>query len=198
MLPPYQSLLFCCRDDQEENSIILGASGSSIFSFSSLDGSFLSEWSSATPKESAVVSNAEAPVKETEEVLNVDHIRKRRKLSTPADGSSSESPEIVVDNGKQRPSQVSSGNDTAPIVLKIISTSNGEHVIAITGEDKCVRVLKVQAKGRLETLSERYKQSYLSLRLSSVLMCTQAHAQKTMRNDLDLGRVYYPLCRQVW
>ena len=165
MLPPYQSLLFCCRDNQEENSVILGASGSSIFSFSALDGSFLSEWSSANPGIPTVICNAEVSVRETGEAFKNDHTRKRRKLSTPGDGSGSESPEIVVYNGKQRPSQIGSVNDAAPFVLKIISTSSGEHVIAVTGEDKCVRVLKVQANGRLETLSERYKQSYLSLRL---------------------------------
>ena len=155
MLPPYQSLLFCCRDHREENGIILGASGSSIFSFSALDGSFLSKWSSVAPKKSAIIPHGEASVKETKEISNIDRGPKRRKYSTSADGSGSASPEIVVDSGEQKPSQASSGNDTAPFVLRIIGTSDGDHVVAITGEDKCVRVLKLQADGRLETLSER-------------------------------------------
>ena len=179
MLPPYQSLLFCRRGHQEENNIILCASGSSIFSFSALDGSFLSEWSSAIQKVPAVTTPREASVNRSEEFLNTDDGRKRRKLSTQPNGSDSESPEIVVNSGKQKPSEISSGNDTAPFILRIIGTSDGEHVIAITAEDKSVRVLNLQANGRLETLSERYEQKQSTANITADVLtgtCQKDHA----------------------
>ncbi|KAG8527047.1 uncharacterized protein KY384_008476 [Bacidia gigantensis] len=58
------------------------------------------------------------------------------------------SAEILIE--KPEPSQAPN-----PPILRLASTSDGAYVIAITGEDKCIRVLKLAENGTLELFSER-------------------------------------------
>lgn len=86
-----------------------------------------------------------------------DSIRspKRQRLSPAREESGSSSAEIVVagdcDNGESTSSQ----QLTNPPIIKLAGTSAGQHVIAVTGEDKCIRVFALAVNGTLTQLSER-------------------------------------------
>ena len=80
---------------------------------------------------------------------------KRQKVSLIRDESSNSATEIVVmrdsDNDEfSIPQQLLN-----PLVIKLAGTSNGQHVVAVTGEDKCIRVFDLAADGTLTQLSER-------------------------------------------
>ncbi|KAF2754251.1 hypothetical protein EJ05DRAFT_504348 [Pseudovirgaria hyperparasitica] len=42
-----------------------------------------------------------------------------------------------------------------PKIINLVAVNDGAHLIAVTGEDKCIRVFGVDAEGRLSELSER-------------------------------------------
>lgn len=42
-----------------------------------------------------------------------------------------------------------------PNVIKLVVTSDNEHLVAVTAEDKCVRVFQITPSGELEELSQR-------------------------------------------
>ena len=71
---------------------------------------------------------------------------KRQKLAPAL--SESSSAEIVVE-------KVESAPPPHPPVVKLAATRNGGYVVAVTGEDKCIRVLQMSANGSLTQLSER-------------------------------------------
>ena len=161
MSHPYQCLIYCQQASQSEPGILVGACGSSIHTFSVQDGRYLSSWppiESSTQTQSAEQSNRnESEVPHLKGSLQCGFTRpsKRQKLSPAGDESSSSSAEIVVaghiDNGRTSSSQQAS---ISPII-KLAGTSTGQHVIAVTGEDKCIRVLDLAADGTLTQLSER-------------------------------------------
>ena len=62
--------------------------------------------------------------------------------------SESSSAEIVVE-------KIESAPPPHPPIVKLAATRNGEYVVAVTGEDKCIRVLQLSAHGGLTQLSER-------------------------------------------
>ncbi|GAB7341467.1 hypothetical protein MBLNU457_7704t1 [Dothideomycetes sp. NU457] len=43
----------------------------------------------------------------------------------------------------------------APIVIKLVLSPSQDHLVAVTGEDKCIRVLEIDQQGRLTELSQR-------------------------------------------
>lgn len=45
------------------------------------------------------------------------------------------------------------------MVISLESTSDGQHVVAVTGQDKTVWTFEHDGKGKLKQLSERYRLS---------------------------------------
>jgi tRNA (guanine-N(7)-)-methyltransferase subunit TRM82 len=39
--------------------------------------------------------------------------------------------------------------------LSLVLSSNGQHLVGVTGEDKCLRVFRIDSQSRLHQLSER-------------------------------------------
>jgi tRNA (guanine-N(7)-)-methyltransferase subunit TRM82 len=62
-----------------------------------------------------------------------------------------------VDNGKTRFARV----PDRPVITHLTSTSDGSHLVAVTGHDKIVWVFKHDGNGQIEELSRRYE--HLSL-----------------------------------
>ena len=160
MLHPYQCLCYCQRASQLETGILVGASGSYIHTFSAQNGRYLSTWPSRenVAQTQSINERNEKQSKVLDQKSASQESRpatKRQKLSLARDESGSSSAEIVVagdsDNGEcsspQQPSR-------SPII-KLASTFNGQKVVAVTGEDKCIRVFDLAADGSLTQLSER-------------------------------------------
>jgi tRNA (guanine-N(7)-)-methyltransferase subunit TRM82 len=154
---PYQCLKQC-------GTILIAARGSSIDSFSLDDHSLLSTWkcsSSQQPNISPETSKKLTPQNSESSVdivlSSADPPAKRRKLSNAGD---SQKPNEK--NGKKkannRSDAVSSGLQ-APAVIALAATKGGEHVIAVTGEDKSIRVFEnifeADGKHKLRHISQR-------------------------------------------
>ena len=156
MIHPFQRLLYCSRAVEEKSKVLLAASGPSLCSFDVSDGSLLSVWrqedSFAPSKELKKVSpNGHVP--EKIERQSPERPSKRSRYSS-SNGYDSTSTEMVTESGN--------GNGVKsqymyPSITKLAGTSDGQHVVAITGDDKSVRVLKLLANGTLVQLSVRYE-----------------------------------------
>ncbi|KAF2806880.1 tRNA methyltransferas-like protein [Mytilinidion resinicola] len=72
---------------------------------------------------------------------------------------SSESAEPVQADESQEPPgkkvKLSKQAEEPPNVSKLLVTSNSQHLVAVTAEDKCLRVFRLDLTGRLEPLSQR-------------------------------------------
>ena len=156
MLQPFQCLLVCSRLVGKPISVIVAASRSSIFSFSASDGSFLSSWPQGFKSDTTSTTFITNPDAKTEsQEKNLERPGKRRKLSASGDISDSSSAEIVVENGRGKGRKPRDKGKSIPAVIKIIGTSDGKNIVAVTGGDKCIRVFQLLENGSLEQLSQR-------------------------------------------
>lgn len=166
---PYHCLELC-------DNVLLAARGSSIDLFSLESGSRLSTWT-CPPTPSSVNSNKKTPVTDNTVGTLPDSIRsatppppKRRKLSPSSDGVpdneksvGAENALVDVEKSSERRPTYNRGLTTtgleAPAIIALISAPSGTHVIAVTGEDKSIRVfenLSVDGgKGGLHQISLR-------------------------------------------
>jgi tRNA (guanine-N(7)-)-methyltransferase subunit TRM82 len=157
---------------------LVAARGSNIDLFSLTDGSFLATWQCPSNQEPQKPNPAAQEVKpklenEDSKSSSVDIIveasappAKRRKLSdedeqdeNSANGQNGENKGGNKKNKKQnnRSESVASGLE-APAVIALAVTLDAAHVIAITGEDKSIRVFSVISQdgvARLQQLSQR-------------------------------------------
>ncbi|KAL9617872.1 MAG: hypothetical protein Q9160_007360 [Pyrenula sp. 1 TL-2023] len=139
------------------NDFLVAAAGPHIFVLNFKDGAVLSRWpyndklsgngGSLSSDEIARPSNGEPP-------------EKRRKISkSQEDGASSESStsvEIETERVKgQRRKPKPKPKSNLPNVSHLLTTSDGRHTVAITAEDKCIRVFEIGGRGTLTALSER-------------------------------------------
>ncbi|RDL34641.1 uncharacterized protein BP5553_07769 [Venustampulla echinocandica] len=167
---PYQYIKKC-------GNLLAAARGSNIDIFNSADGSLCSTWSSA-PAPAQVSQNASSIPEDTDanlaaqepqpasvenEVNTTSPPAKRRKLSSTEDGKNIESKEDIKEPEKggknekkqkqnKRPGSSSSGLE-APAVIALAVTKNAQHVVAITGEDKSIRVFEVIEKHGIPQLN---------------------------------------------
>ena len=157
---PFQSLVCCPNTSKIRSSVLLAASGPHIYSFDAQDGSFLSSWPGQALERKAVAL-AEVPVGEDKTTTKdcgsteSEPPSKRRRISLSRAVSSSTSTEILVESRVETDSNKATQISNAD-VSKLIYTSNGSHVIAVTGEDKAIRVFKLGEDGSLTQISERH------------------------------------------
>lgn len=155
MIHPFQHILYCGEPYGGELSLLIAASGCWIYSFNASDGSFISRWSH-TSSQNGIEESVKNEVIDSEEEGS-DRSGKRRKLNATRDVFETTSIEIVVDNPDHDSKKQKAEASPAPAIIKLAVTHNWKHLVAVTGEDKCIRVLKVLADGGLEQLSKRYE-----------------------------------------
>ena len=156
MAYPYQRLLYCYRPEVSISQILIAARGSYLHVFDILSGKCLFTWTPTSGNLSTFQKNAAAgsfPVKKDVNE-NAEHdlqpSPKRRKTSpAPQISTESSSTEILVehnDSGRYGHSNP---------IIKLAATSDGHHIVVVTGEDKCLRVLRLLDDGSIEQISER-------------------------------------------
>lgn len=161
MSHPYQCLTYCQQASQSETGILVGASGSYIHTFSAQNGRYLSTWpfveSTKQTRSIGQKIGNKSEVRHSKISPQDDSSRpsKRQKLSPVRDESGSSSAEIVVAGDSDDGDSSSPQQPSNPPVIKLAATSTGQYVIAVTGEDKCIRVFDLAADGTLTQLSER-------------------------------------------
>ena len=149
MLRPYQCLLYCSKSGNLHREILLAATGCHIFSFDAQDGSLLSTWPSL-PKQSLEEARSRSF-----ENWDSEHQAKRQKISFSQEASNSDSADIVVENKLDVVTNTKSGEPSTANIAKLVCTSDCRYVIAVTAEDKSVRVFDLTNDGNLAQLSER-------------------------------------------
>ena len=154
MLQPFRSLL-CCPPSKNRPKILLAASGPIIYTFNCQNGLLLSTWPSEEFKGKPRDLEERTASPENSDLGDAERSAKRRKTSLSREASSSASAEILVEavNGRQSDTAMEVSNSD---VSKMICTSNGEYVVAVTGEDKAIRVLHLLSDGGLVQISERH------------------------------------------
>ena len=194
---PYQCLLYCSRPGQAEAGILVASSGPYIHTFNVHNGTHISTWPSGQELGKASKDDATAELgsgvtgKTETHQEDPQRPRKRQKLSPPRDDSAS-SAEIVVNGGDADDEHARLKQAISPPVIKLAGTSDGRHVVAVTGEDKCIRVFELPEDGCLIQLSERY----VCLEdQSSAADQDQGDAQKAMCGGFDARRVYLTMRR---
>ena len=138
---PFQCLLYCCRFPSSR--FLVAAAGSYLRTFDVDKGVHLCTWPFNGKHESSDVNRSKV-------ALNQDEASPppAKRVKLPLERSESSSAEIVVDEAEV------SEAPNSPIV-RLAATSNSHYVVAISGEDKCVRVFELSAGGILNLFSER-------------------------------------------
>ncbi|KAJ9655088.1 tRNA (guanine-N(7)-)-methyltransferase non-catalytic subunit trm82 [Neophaeococcomyces mojaviensis] len=141
--------------DNEDKRILLTATGTCIQSLSLNDGKCMSVWprSDDTDSDDDDDELDGRPVKRLKLEDGQDNFLRRQE----SEGSEA-SIEIKTEGrqrqkGERRKPKIP--DLTLPHVSHLVTTSDGKHAIAITAEDKAVRVFSVSRKGRLRQLSSR-------------------------------------------
>lgn len=168
---PYQYIKKCGK-------LFIAARSSSIDIFNSVDGSLYSTWSSVPPQapvpqnvnlnpeddDVKLATQEVQPVSADNETKTTSPPAKRRKLSPAKDGENLESKEDTKESkkggkGEKNQKQSKAPGPEAPAVIALAVTKNAKHVVAITGEDKSIRVFEViEQHGipQLKHISQRF------------------------------------------
>lgn len=157
---PFQKL--CYSRQSEDIGFLLAATGPYVLCVDLHNGGVASKWPNDVVRPSDGIShegpkNGDVPSDSIED----EHAPKRRRLSPSQGDNEEDSPESSVSiefvseraKGQRREKKIVTS--TLPRVSHIVATLNGRHVIAITTEDKCIRVLSLSPSGCLKLLSER-------------------------------------------
>jgi len=151
MLSPFQSLLYCSRSANQKSDVFLAASGCYIYLFDIDTGSLLSTWPSP-PRPSEAISTDDHDFEGTES----ERQAKRRKVTLLRDASGSDSAEIVVGNRLDiEPIPITDGGPSSN-VTKMVCTGDSQYIVAVTAEDKSIRVFQLLDTGNLLQISVRY------------------------------------------
>jgi tRNA (guanine-N(7)-)-methyltransferase subunit TRM82 len=140
-LKPQQPFYCLQYVDRQDLSLIIASAGAKIYSFSANDGRRLYSW-----PPSGDTSNTVSLVDSTER--GDEPPEKKRKLL----------PDITARNEQEGTQEKSSSTISAPTwsTIPILTISHsGRYVIAVTAEDKHVRVLEIGSDGALTQLSAR-------------------------------------------
>lgn len=194
MAMPYQCIKRCGK-------VLVAARGSSIDTFNPENGYLLSTWNAFPTQDPNLALSEKAPnhLETQKSESSADTVTensppaKRRKLSAGEEDSPAAEPNqkngMKKDGkgskkGNRRSDAVASGLET-PAVILLEATRDGRHVIAVTGEDKSIRVFQ-QDEGYLKQLSQRCV--VITRKWESVANSKQNYAQKTLRNSHNRRR----------
>ena len=136
---PFQCIQYLERQCAEPQKLLIASSGGKIYSYTAETGQRLSSW-----PQDVDASNANNCKPTETDTGSEDHAppEKKRKVSQSEDGPAETSKSPV-----KTPAWSS-----IPI---LVVHSSGDYVVALTAEDKCIRVLRVKDDGIFEQLSER-------------------------------------------
>lgn len=130
---PFHCVQFVERQSKGLQDLLIASAGPKIYSYAARDGRRLAVWPQDGP------GNTQEPPE------------KKRRVS----GS-----DVPESEGDVKSAEEETGK--APVTIEwsnvplLVTSSDGAHVVALTGEDKCIRVLSVGENGTLEQLCARY------------------------------------------
>jgi tRNA (guanine-N(7)-)-methyltransferase subunit TRM82 len=144
------------------DSIVFAARSGRIESFNLHDGSHLSTW--IHPDTEKFIDSIKPIDQEIlEDTPTSEPPAKRQKTSESDEGAASNSrkDEQTPDeaqaggSGKNGPKQPKPKREDRPVIIQIMGTSDGKHIIAVSGHDKAIWVFENTGAGQLKELSKR-------------------------------------------
>jgi hypothetical protein len=68
---------------------------------------------------------------------------------------------------------------------KLILSGNGQYLVGVTGEDKCIRVFQIDSQNRIHQLSERY--DFFLHNVTDRTNIMEMHVKKAVFHRVDTG-----------
>ena len=164
MPQPFQCILYCSLLKEVQTNFIISACGPLIYTFDAYNGNLLSSWPNASKVCESPATEFRSPTEHSgpstqvlESVVgDVEPQVKRRKLSQVDSSFESASTEILTEGHDTKNHGSRPSSSLPPVVIKLLGSSSGEYVIAVTGENKCIWVFRLSVDGSLKQLSARY------------------------------------------
>ena len=161
--------------------LLCAASGPYIFVLDPGSRKILSRWPPADDDKESAESNG----KPADGRLNDGRPAKRLKTDSNGQGNTSseseDSIEIVAQRKKGERRKPKLASQKLPNVSHLIAVPDHDHLVSVTGEDKCLRVFKLGQDGKPDLLSERS----MPKRVCAIV----AHGEKIIVGD-KFGDVY--------
>lgn len=148
--------------------MLVATAGPKLYCYAAETGRRLSVWPHGQETANGQTSNT------TEQGPNTDGQEppgKKRKLSASADRPSEDSKSNIQETEKSK-----SLSSWSHIPL-LVTSPTGNHIVAVTPEDKCVRVFEVGKDGILRQISERLVSLNCFYILISICLWEQTYAQ---------------------
>lgn len=152
MMLLHHRIVYSPAQSPNQPGCILLGSFHSVSAFRSDTGEFVSSWNVEQYAEEHTDLSPQPEASEDDEPTS----KRRKILPTEDDVSEVSSAEIVVENGGKMKRRPKPKKADLPAITSLHSTRDGQHVIVTTGEDKSVRVLKLDRNGILSPFNERY------------------------------------------
>lgn len=135
---PFQCLQFIERQSAGSQDLLIASAGPNVYSYVAGNGQRRAIWPQDVKSD-----NKENPKVEPDSTSESQPPEKRRKV-LPVGNEESEDSKSTT--------QVQITWSTVPI---LVPSSDGKYVVALTGEDKTIRVMEVEEDGTLQQLSAR-------------------------------------------
>lgn len=135
---PFQYVLYVKQQSSGSAEFLVASAGKRLYSYAAINGQCLDKWPENVNPTSELVSNEQEPAE------------KRIKL-TP-------SPEGQIEESKEKKSSKKASNNQLPEWTNIpilLPSLDGKHIVALTAEDKCIRVFSLSEEGKLKEISSR-------------------------------------------
>jgi tRNA (guanine-N(7)-)-methyltransferase subunit TRM82 len=133
---PFQCIQFVEKKREGSQKLLIASAGASLYCYAAETGQRLSSWPQDVDASNANNSGAETGSEDQ------GPPEKKRKVSPSAE-------ELAKD------SKAAVKAPTWSIIPILVASSNGDYLIALTAEDKCIRVFQLKDDGTFEQLSER-------------------------------------------
>ncbi|KAL1970551.1 hypothetical protein VTN77DRAFT_4195 [Rasamsonia byssochlamydoides] len=146
---PFQCIQYLKGPAPSSQKFFVASAGPKLYSFSAEDGRRLFIWPRGNQSSNGAQSTA---AEERGDADSCEPPEKKRRISPSADQSNGHADSNPDDKEHTHSGKPSASWSTIPIV---VASPTGRHIIAVTGEDKCLRVFEIGPDGSLVQLSER-------------------------------------------
>ncbi|KAA8643506.1 hypothetical protein EYZ11_006602 [Aspergillus tanneri] len=130
---PFQRVQFVDRQHAGHQNVIVASAGSKLYSYAAETGQRLASWPQDVDHNDAAAPTA----------MDVEP-------SVDGQGPPEKKRKVSMDGGSGKPTSASWSS-----IPLLVTSTNGRYVVAMTVEDKCIRVFRLGEDGSLEQLSER-------------------------------------------
>lgn len=153
MKHPYQCIAALDRVGSQEAKLLLAASAHNLYSIDLVTGEVRSIWSASTSSPGPV-SRCSLRIPCLLHVFSASVENNLREQQLSLRQPEEEQPE-TPEGPPEKKRKISEGSASRPKIIRLSVSNDGQYAVAITGEDKRVRVFSVEPSGQLKQLSER-------------------------------------------